>query len=111
MKRLIYLLVGMLALYQSVRAQTLSQTVRGTVIDKDSKSPMIGATVVIIGSNPIIGTTTDSEGRFRLSKVPVGRHSIKISFLGYEEIVLREIVVTSGKELVINAELIESIYT
>ena len=37
-------------------SQNLTQTVRGTIIDVDSKLPLIGATVVIVGTNPLIGT-------------------------------------------------------
>ena len=47
-------------------------------------------------------------GEFKLSKVPVGRTTLAVSYLGYESLTLREIMVTSGKELVLNLEMTES---
>ena len=49
------------------------QTVRGKVIDQDSKTSIIGANVIVIGSNPIMGTSTDLDGNFRIDNVSVGR--------------------------------------
>lgn len=110
MKKLISLALVILTSWQ-IYGQSLTQTVRGTVIDKDSKTPMFGATVIVLGSDPAIGATTDSEGRFRIPKVPVGRHSFKVSYLGYEDIVLKETSITSGKELILNFEIVESVIT
>ena len=45
-------------------SQNLTQIVRGTIIDVDSKLPLIGATVIIIGTDPLIGTATDVNGEF-----------------------------------------------
>ncbi|MCK5346670.1 MAG: carboxypeptidase-like regulatory domain-containing protein, partial [Candidatus Heimdallarchaeota archaeon] len=61
----------------------LMQTVRGSIIDTDSKLPLIGATVMIIGSNPLIGTATDLDGNFRLSNIPTGRISLQLAYMGY----------------------------
>ncbi len=54
------------------------------------------------------GTTTDLAGHFRIEKVPVGRHNLQITYLGYEPMILNNILVISGKELVLNVELQES---
>lgn len=90
-------------------AQSLTQTIRGTVMDKISKSPLPGATIILINSEPMTGTTTDPDGNFKLSKVPVGSHSIKVSFIGYKEITLPNIIVNSGKEVVLTIPIEEDI--
>jgi CarboxypepD_reg-like domain/TonB-dependent Receptor Plug Domain len=90
-------------------AQSLTQTIRGTVMDKISKSPLPGATIVLLNSEPLTGTTTDPDGNFKLSKVPVGSHSIKVSFIGYKEITLPNIIVNSGKEVVLTIPIEEDI--
>jgi hypothetical protein len=92
-------------------SQNLSQTVRGTIIDNDSKLPLIGATVIIVGTNPLIGTATDVNGIFRLEKIPVGRIAVKISYLGYETKIISDIVVNSGKEVVLDLTMQESVTT
>ncbi|GJM36237.1 MAG: prevent-host-death protein [Saprospiraceae bacterium] len=89
-------------------AQTPTQTIRGQVVDKDAQMPLIGATVVILNMDTPLGTTTDTDGYFKMEKVPVGRHTIQVAYLGYEEMIMSSILLTSGKELVLNLELVES---
>ena len=95
----------------TAHSQDLTQTVRGTIIDTDSKLPLIGATVVILGSDPIIGTATDIDGRFKLENIPIGRITLKLSSLGYEEITIPNVVINSGKETVLNLTMQESLET
>jgi len=103
-------LLGLLLLFLpvAVAAQQLTQTIRGKIIDKESQEPLIGATVAILTTNPAMGTSTDVNGTFRLDKVPVGRHTLRISYMGYEEQVLPELLLGSGKELVLTIGLSES---
>jgi hypothetical protein len=68
-----------------------------------------GANVFVLGIEPVLGTTTDADGRFVLPRVPIGRHSIRISFLGYEPAFLPDALVTAGKELVIEVALQEQV--
>lgn len=91
-----------------VKAQDYHQTVRGQVIDKASHAPVEFASVTI-GSDQINkGTITNEQGRFVLENVPVGRYTLRISFVGYETVTIPNLEVTTGKELVTNAELVES---
>ncbi|MBM3437308.1 MAG: carboxypeptidase-like regulatory domain-containing protein, partial [Bacteroidetes bacterium] len=90
-------------------AQNLSQTVKGQVVDKESQVSLPGATIVIVGSNPLIGTTTDANGYFSLAKVPVGRLTISVRFLGYQPVDIPEILVNTGKEVILHVELSESV--
>jgi hypothetical protein len=79
-----------------------------THTDAASKAPVVGATVVVVGSNPLNGTTTDAEGNFRLVKVGVGRTALKITYLGYEDIFAKDIIVNAGKEVVLDFPMTES---
>jgi len=88
---------------------TLTQTIKGTVIDKDSEMPLIGANVIITSTTEMLGTSTDVDGTFRIPEVPIGRHSITITYLGYEPANLQSVLLTSGKELSLNIEMQESI--
>ena len=80
------------------------------MIDADSKSILFGANIVLLNSDTLIGSVTDVNGNFRLEKIPVGRHAIKITSLGYEEAVQNNIIVTSGKEVILTIELREKVY-
>jgi hypothetical protein len=101
-------LITLIILTTSISYSQL-QSIRGVVLDKDSKSPLIGANIIVLDVDPIIGAATDFDGRFKIEKVPLGRHTIQISFIGYETKTMPNIEVTSGKEVIINAELQESI--
>ena len=89
--------------------QQLNQVVRGTITDADSQTPLIGAEIIVVNSDPLLGTTTDRDGYFRLDQVPIGRVNLGISYLGYEDIYLPNIVVNTGKEVVLDIKMVESI--
>ena len=92
-----------------ISAQQLTQTVKGRVVDQQSKSPVIGASVVISNSMPIQGSTTDMDGYFKITQVPIGRQNIVVTSIGYEPANIANVTVTSGKEVVLDVELVESL--
>lgn len=94
-----------------IQAQDLTQTIRGTVFDADSKSPLEGATVMLIADKPLTGSYTDDQGKFRLDEIVPGRYSMQVTYLGYETASLPNIVVNSGKEVVLRINLTEKIIT
>jgi len=87
-----------------------TQTVKGTIIDKQSEIPLIGVAVELISVEPSWGEVTDLDGRFVMRDVPVGRHAFRISYLGYTPITIPNVVVTAGKEVVLNVGLEESVF-
>jgi len=89
------------------RPTGVSQTVRGRIVDKDSGMPIPGVNVFI--ASPLKGAITNLEGNFRLEDIPVGRHNLAVSCMGYEGKNLPNLVVHSGKENVLQFELEESI--
>ncbi|WP_417611976.1 TonB-dependent receptor [Owenweeksia hongkongensis] len=89
------------------KLKILTQTIRGQVIDEESKLPLIGVTVMIEDSSPPIGATTNSDGNFRIEKVPLGRVNLQLSYIGYEQKIIPNIVVNSAKEVVLNLTLHE----
>jgi hypothetical protein len=86
-----------------------TQTVRGKMLDAQAKYPLIGAAIFIKDSLPIIGTVTDVDGNFVLTNVPIGRQSFVCQYLGYKSKVISNIVVTSGKEVLLEIALEESV--
>lgn len=84
------------------------QTIRGNIIDSDAEYPLIGSNVMLKVGDEIKGATSDINGDYRIEDVPVGKYNIKASYLGYEDVVLMNIVVTSAKEVILNIELKES---
>lgn len=88
-------------------SQTPTQTLKGTVLDYDTKQPLQGATVAIVDLNPVLGAVTDSTGSFLIEKVPVGRRTVRCTYIGYETYESDGIIVNSVKEAVLELELQE----
>lgn len=105
-KRLIFILCALLFI-PTLTAQN-KQTIRGKIFDNESESALAFANVFVLDTDPPIGAITNEEGQFVLENVEVGRISLKVSYVGYEERVVSGILVTSGKELNLEISLQES---
>ena len=77
-------LIFFLLSFFGFNAQTLKQTVRGVVLDKQTQSPLPGAIVAVLGTNPIKAVITDEDGKFRLDSITLGRWAIRISLISYK---------------------------
>jgi len=90
-------------------SQTITQTIKGNVFDTQTKETLIGANVIILESDPLMGVSTDVDGNFNFSKVTLGRHSIRVNYIGYDPVIIPEVLVSSGKETVLNIGLRQSV--
>ncbi len=112
MKHIYSFLCFLFVVYTPLHAQQISQTIRGIIIDKESNSPLEGVNVVVSRDSTIInGAVSDSKGYFRIEKVPAGRVNFSASYVGYKVIYQPNILVNTGKELVMNLEMEPAIAT
>ena len=100
-------LLALIAATLMLNAQT--QTVKGTVFDIQSQSPLPFASVSISNLEDPIGTITDDNGLFRLENVPVGRHTLQVRFMGYKTATIPNILVNAGKELEVDVQMEEMV--
>ena len=108
----LFFIITALTLVCSYNAKAqYSQTIKGTVRDQASQALIPGANVLVLSTNPVLGTITDNDGTFKIKNVPVGRYDIQISFIGYETAVIQSVIVTSGKEVILNVDIKESVTT
>lgn len=103
--------LGIISLFTVIVSfsQSLTQTIKGQLTDEQSGAPIIGATVQVLELTPPKGAITDINGYYRIENVPIGRQTLGVSYLGYEPITIPNILVGSGKEVVVDAKLIESL--
>jgi len=90
----------------STNAQT--GIIKGLIIDKQSETPLEGVAIELLNANEPTGVITNAAGYYRLENVPLGRKSIKISYLGFETMTIPNIVVTSGKDAIVDVGLMAS---
>lgn len=113
MNRLLYftILLGVLLAFNctaQVKEATLyTQTIKGRVTDQNSGKPMPGITVIVTDL-PANTTTTDKDGVYRLKNIPVGRHTVQLAAVGYQTVTLTDVLVNTGKESEVNADLLPS---
>ena len=108
MKRLFLGAAIAMLLFPTTAGAQATQTVRGQVCDVASGEPMIGVTITI-ENGTTMATVSDTDGNFVINNVPVGRHSVRATYIGYEPVLLKEQMVSSGKELVLTLRMRESI--
>lgn len=89
-------------------AQNATQTIRGIIVDKQSQTSLPGVNVVILGSDPVKGAASDENGKFKIPDLNPGRYDLKFSFMSYKEVIIPNIVLTSGKEVVLEIGMEES---
>jgi len=108
--RYIILSFLVIRLIMPVNAQQATvQIVKGKITDEASKQAIPGVTIRLAEEKTTISSLSDSSGSFKLSKVPLGRRQFVVSSVGYEPTILRDIIVTAGKEVNLNISLRESL--
>ncbi len=103
MKRFLLMLISLPSL---LFAQNNTQNIRGVVTDKLSQTPLTGVVVQIASIQK--SSSSDANGNFTLSNIPPDRYDISATFLGYKTITIPNVVVTSGKEVIIDIAMEES---
>ena len=75
---------------------TLAQTgkISGTIVDRETNQPLIGANVLVVGTS--LGAATDVNGNYNILNIPAGTYSLKASYLGYQDVVIEDVRVNSG---------------
>jgi hypothetical protein len=106
MKKVIFLLCFACISLVSI-AQTLTQIVKGTITDKISEKPLAGVTIKVEGT--ALSVISDTDGKFAITDVPVGRIRLNITTIGYQPASIPEVLVTTGKEVVLEIGLEQQI--
>lgn len=92
-----------------ITAQPHTQEIHGMVSDIHTGISLPGATVILTSTEPVRGTTSDASGRYSFSNIPVGRHSLQVSFMGYKTFEVNNFLVQSGRESFLEIRLEESV--
>jgi carbon monoxide dehydrogenase subunit G len=89
--------------------QSYNCTLSGKVSDKDSKVPLPGVTVIVSDKTHTDAVSTDANGDFKFSNLKPGRVNIKCTMIGFEEVTVSEVLLTTGKQTIINISIQEKV--
>ncbi len=107
MKQLLNITAGLMLFSSLVFAQEKPVgTIKGLVVDNETKEPLIGANVMLKGTTK--GAATSMTGTFIIERVPVGSYTLVFSYIGYEVLAKADIIVRSQRITFVNAELLQS---
>ena len=84
---------------------TFSQTGRmsGKIVDQQTGEPLIGANIIIMGTS--LGAASDINGEYLITSISAGDYSVKASYIGYQDVTISNLRVTSGLTTRQNFEL------
>jgi hypothetical protein len=92
---------ALLAFFSSFAQNTA--TIIGTVKDKNTQETLIGATVLLEGTN--LGAQTDIDGKFKITGIPPKSYNLRVQYVGYTPKSVFNIVITTGNIQTFNIEL------
>ena len=69
--------------------------IKGTVLDDTNNEPLVGADVIIEGTE--LGSATDADGSFIIPFVPAGTYRITVSYIGYKSVTKVNVLVFSNQ--------------
>jgi len=77
--------------------------ISGTVTDKRTGEPLIGANIIVKGT--IFGASTDENGNYYILQVPQGRYKVMCSYIGYQSVIVERVDVSVDLTTQVNFEL------
>lgn len=85
-----------------VYAQTTGK-IAGKVIEKSTGEPLLGANVIIPNTN--FGAATNIEGEFYIINISPGKYNLKVSMVGYADLIFKDLEVSVNRTTNLTAEL------
>lgn len=89
-------------------SQNITQTVKGTITDKISEKPLAGASVMVKNGKDL-SAISNSSGQFIINNVSTGRVTVTVVAIGYKTVLIPEVLVTAGKEVIMDIALEQEI--
>lgn len=75
----------------------------GTIEDAQTGEPLIGANILIEGTD--FGAATNVRGEYVILNIPPGKYKVRISFIGYETILYTDVVIIVDQTTQLSAEI------
>lgn len=106
MKPIAHTLLLVVLLSSSTYPQNFG-SITGLIVDEKTQDPLIGVNVVV--RKTVLGASTDSEGRFAITRIPPGIYSLDVSMMGYRTQTRDRVKVSAGETVHLKITLEETI--
>ncbi len=100
-------LLLMLLFSGTLSAQNVGR-IAGKITDVETGQPLPGANVTIVGT--MMGAAADGDGEYYILNIPPGRYELRASMIGYEALVVTDVIVNAGRTTNIDFELIDEVF-
>ena len=77
--------------------------IKGLIIDKETKEPLMGATIRVVGTS--LGAVANMDGNYQLPTIENGTYQIEVKYIGNKDILLNDVVVNTSNPLLLNFEM------
>lgn len=91
----------------NLSAQSYTGNIEGKITDKMSGQSLPGVNVILIGSAK--GASSDLNGNFLITNIPIGTYQVKASYVGFKSIIISDVIVSSARPAFLKIEMIESV--
>jgi len=84
-------------------------TLKGQILDKDSKEPVPFANIVLeLGGTLIGGTTSDFDGNYVIKPIPPGTYELKATYVGFQPVTIKGVIIKAGTIEFLNVSMSSS---
>lgn len=98
------IVLSVLFCYSVLQADTKGK-LTGKVVDTVNE-PVLGANVVIVGTT--VGGSADFEGNYTILNIPVGVYDVRVSAMGYQTRLTKELRISAGETTTLNVTIAEA---
>ena len=77
--------------------------IAGIVLDSETAEPLVGANVLLEGTN--LGGTTDMNGEYYIINIPPGNFDVKFLYIGYQTVINKDVIVSVDLTTRVDAQL------
>ncbi|MDP3445560.1 MAG: carboxypeptidase-like regulatory domain-containing protein, partial [Ignavibacteria bacterium] len=99
---LVTILLGGLSTTISQR-ETYFGSIKGKIVDFETKQTLPGVNIILKESS--VGTSSNLDGEYEIPHLKIGSYSLVFSFIGYEKIIVPDIIIRSDRITYVNVEL------
>ncbi|MFH2030104.1 MAG: TonB-dependent receptor [Bacteroidota bacterium] len=103
-KRICISIIAFFCIIVSVHAGTTGK-IAGQVFDVTNGEPLVGANILIVGTNK--GAATDIDGNYFILNLPPGNYSVKVSMLSYASVTINNVRVSVDQTTNLDFQLTE----